>query len=128
MARLTDPETLAAYTGVLENWNLADAIVFVRQAQEFALQELGVRAKAIKERMHEFVVKEGGEVDATPERSDLYKDLHPFHYDLRFFYEGHALYAETLLEIAKDPFYSTIRVVKLKYQDEKLNRKCTVRT
>jgi hypothetical protein len=91
--------------------------------------ELGVTAKQFRRRLFQVFVKGGGTIDQQVERAEQYKKRYPFRYDLRFTLGKHPpLYAETTLDIAKDPFYSTIRVVKLKYEDEKLNRDCAVRT
>ena len=56
------------------------------------------------------------------------KEEHDHHYDLRFAFQGDDLYAETVLIRKRDPYYSTIVIVKLKYKDEQRNRSCQVQT
>ncbi len=128
MAPLKDPETLAAYKGVLSNWELSNCIVLEQQPQEFARAELGIPARRIRERMFTAFVVDSGEIDVQVAKADQFKNRYPLRYDLRFSINKQRLYAETTLDIANDPFYSTIRVVKLKYEDDKLNRQCSVRT
>jgi hypothetical protein len=92
--------------------------------------------KAVAEEMHLYASADPGGVCKVAEKLESYRDRYPFRYELRFpFHHGEdgreviELYAETVLDIHhRDPFYSTITVVKLKYKDEKLNRTCGVQT
>ncbi len=108
MARLTDPDRLAAYLDALTNWGVEGCVSFDRLSKEGAkyLRELGVKQRELKELMYEHVVG-GGEIDEVRESS---KDSEfDFHYDLRIQIQGKQVYIETRM----DPDYPRTPVESL---------------
>ncbi len=114
MARLTDPDRLAAYLDALNNWACEGCISFDKFSKEGAryLRELGVKQRELKELMHKYVAA-GGEIDEVREKS---KDSEfEFHHDLRFTIKGRLVYVETRLKysIPFETLKSTIFVVNV---------------
>lgn len=99
MARLTDPDRLAAYRDALNNWAVEGYVQFVLndQAQQWIERNLGKLAhREIGRLMHEYV-DAGGEIDEVLENREGWRDLYEFHHDLRFTIHGVAVYIETRL-------------------------------
>lgn len=117
MARLTDPDRLAAYLDALENRGVEGCISFDKLSKEAAryLRELGVKQRELKELMHEYV-STGGAIDEVREPSrDSEFD---FHYDLRMMIGGKRVYVETRMEpdyprVPVESLESTIYVVNV---------------
>jgi hypothetical protein len=115
MPPLTDPERLRCYKNALENWCYTDFVVFEELAWAW-LQANLPRANSQREiarLLYRHVAKQGGVIDEQVEARELWKDLYPFHYDLRVTIEGRRVYFETCLEYKDpdDPDDPVIRVV-----------------
>ena len=102
MARLTDPDRLAAYLDALGNWVVEGCIYFKipERAARF-LRKLGIKERELKQLMYEYVTA-GGEIDEVREVYEEYKE-HEFHHDLRFRINDKPIYIETRL-IYRPPF------------------------
>lgn len=99
MARLTDPERLAAYIDALGNWAVEGYVQFDlnEEAERWIDRELGTRIaqKDLAHMMHQYVAA-GGEIDEVRETRPLWDD-YEFHHDLRFTILGKRVYLETRL-------------------------------
>jgi hypothetical protein len=99
VARLTDPDRLAAYLDALANWAVVDYIQFDlnEEALRWIERELGasIRQKEIGELMHKHMAA-GGEIDEVRETRPQWDD-YEFHHDLRFTILGKRVYIETRL-------------------------------
>lgn len=105
MVRLTDPDRLAAYLDALGNWAVEGYIAFELKdhSQRWIERNLGsLQHREIKRLMYEYVTA-GGEIDEVRENREGWKELHEFHYDLRFTIQGIPVYIETRL-IYRPPF------------------------
>ncbi len=101
MARLIDPDRLAAYLDALGNWSFTDYVQFnlTEHAQRWIERELGyITKKDIGRLMHEYVAA-GGEIDEVRERRENYEKEHEFHHDLRLTIHAKRLYVETRLHL-----------------------------
>jgi hypothetical protein len=114
MPPLTDPERLKCYLNALANWRFRDFILFQERAWSWLRANL---PRALSERdvarlLHQHVAA-GGVIDEQVERRESWKDLYPFHYDLRVVIAGRRIYFETCLEYKNpdDPDDPRIRVV-----------------
>src|SRR4051794_14345079 len=98
MPPLTDPERLRCYHNALRNWNYTDFVLFVELAWEWLRANLS-RAYSQREiaRMLHKHIEAGGEIDEQVEKRELWRDLYPFHYDLRVVLGGRRIYFETCL-------------------------------
>ena len=121
MARLTEPDRLAAYLDALNNWAVSGCISFDRFSKEGAeyLRKLGVKQRELKELMYDYVAA-GGEIDEVRESSRDFE--FEFHYDLRFPILGKRVYVETRMSpdyprVPVETLESTIFVVNM--HDEK---------
>lgn len=117
MARLTDPDRLAAYLDALKNWAVEGCISFDRFSKEGAqyLRQLGVKQRELKELMYDHVAA-GGEIDEVREPSRNAE--FDFHYDLRFTVQGKRVYIETRMSpdyprVPVETLESTIFVVNI---------------
>jgi hypothetical protein len=116
MARLTDPERLAAYQDALANWSFDGFIVFELNETAYAWikRELeNVSLKEIGRLMHEYIAA-GGAIDEVPETRPEWSD-YPFHYDLRLTIQNKPVYIESRLnyKLPVNPDESTILVVNI---------------
>ena len=98
MAKLSDPVILGCYLNALSNWRYEGYVVFTEIAAEWLhLNVAGCSQKRFAEMLHQFVSKDGGEIDQVVETRPEWSGHHEFHYDLRPLIEGCRLYVETRL-------------------------------
>ena len=103
---MKDPDRLAAYLDVLNNWKFEGYILFTlgEPSHRWIERNLGsLEYREIKRLMFEHVVLDGGEIDEVRENNKDWQKLHEFHYDLRFTIQGIQVYIETRL-IYRPPF------------------------
>ena len=118
MARLTDPDRLAAYLDALNNWAVDGCVSFDRFSKEGAkyLRELGAKQRELKELMYDYVAA-GGEIDEAREKNkdNVKKYGFEFHHDLRFLINGRLVFIETRLDyrVPVETLESTIFVVNV---------------
>ena len=114
MPPLTDPERSRCYLNALRNWNCTGYVVFEKLAWGWLRANLPrvYSQRSIAQRLCEYV-EAGGEIDEQEEKRELWRDLYPFHYDLRVVIGGHRIYFETCLDYKDpdDPDDPVIRVV-----------------
>jgi len=111
---LTDPERLRCYRNALKNWRLSNVVVFEELAWTWLRTNLSgiYTRREIARLLHAHVVA-GGEIDEVREAREHWRDLYPFHYDLRVVIAGRRIYFETCLDYRdpNDPDDPVIRVV-----------------
>jgi hypothetical protein len=114
MPPLTDPERLRCYLNALRDWRCSNVVVFETLAWNWLRTNLPrtYHQREIARRLHEHVAA-GGEIDEVKETRELWRDLYPFHYDLRVVVSGRRIYFETCLDYKdpNDPDDPVIRVV-----------------
>ncbi len=107
MARLTDPDRLAAYLDALGNWNVEGYVRFElnEPSHRWIERNLGsLQYRDIKQLMHDYVVIKGGEIDEVAEKPDWVERYgYEFHHDLRFTIQGVPVFIETRLKY-RPPF------------------------
>lgn len=100
MAPLTDPIRLQAYRDALRNWEFTDYVQFAlnEQAYRWVRRELnGISLNGIKQRMYEYVMIDGGEIDEQPETRPEWSGRYSYHHDLRLAIRDKLVYIETRL-------------------------------
>ena len=103
MAKLNDPVVFDCYLNALSNRRYAGYVVFTEIAAEWLRVNLrGWSQELFAEGIHQFVSKDGGEIDQVVEMRPEWSSQHEFHYDLRPVIDGRRLYVETRL-IYNDP-------------------------
>ncbi len=98
----------------MRNWRTPSFILFEELAWNWLRSNLPriSRQRDVARLLHDYV-EAGGVVDQQPETRELWRDLYPFHYDLRVSIGGRRIYFETCLEYTNpnDPDDPVIRVV-----------------
>ena len=111
MPPLEDPDLLARFRAVLENWRFAGYVAWNERAtiwvkenlEEFTLRDL---ARLMWEH-----IEMGNPIYQVPERRAEW-NMYDFHYDFRFRVNGRRIYIETIL-LDDDPDDPTIQVVSV---------------
>ena len=72
MARLTDPDRVAAYRDALNNWAVDGCVSFDMLSKEGAryLRELGIKQRELKELMYDYVAADG-EIDEVAKKTRI---------------------------------------------------------
>jgi len=111
MAPLADPQLLACFTAVLQNWHVTDYVTAKDVALSWANQSLsGFSLKALAKLMHDHV-EAGGVIDQVRETRPEWNDR-DYHYDFRLSWSGRSIYVETILvdDDPKDPFIHVVSI------------------
>lgn len=97
MARLTDPERLAAFQAALLEWKCSGVITYTPRADAWIRANLPrCTQMTINEMMYKHV-RDGGEIDEVPEALEEYRRNFEFHHDFRIPFRNKVLYVETRL-------------------------------
>jgi hypothetical protein len=111
MATLTDPQILAMFVAVLQEWNCTGYVTAKELVINWIAQNLaGLRLRDVAKLMHDHV-QAGGAIDQVRERRPEYNDR-DFHYDFRLPIAGRLIYIETIL-VDDDPRDPTIHIVSM---------------
>jgi hypothetical protein len=104
MPPLTDPERSRCYLNALANWRYDGFIVFTKDAVRWLRAELpDYPPKELGRLLYEYVEANGCScMDEQVETREGWRDLHPFHHDIRMPVAGRLIYFETRL-IYRDP-------------------------
>ena len=115
MPPLTDPERSQCYRNALANWRYDGFIVFMKGAVRWLRAELpDYSFRELGRLLHEHVEANGCTcVDEQMETREGWRDLHPFHHDIRMPVAGRLVYFETRLiyRVPVDPDDPLIQVV-----------------
>jgi hypothetical protein len=111
MPRLTDPDILALFRQVLDNWYVTDYVTIKDTPFTWAGRNLsGFTVKALARLMYDHF-HAGEEIDQVRETRPEWNDR-PYHYDFRLAWCGRRLYIETVL-VDDDPTDPTIHIVSI---------------
>jgi hypothetical protein len=105
MPPLTDPERSQCYLNALANWRYDGFITFEKDAYRWLRAELPDHSvRELGRLLYEHVLANGCTcVDEQVETRERWRDLHPFHHDIRMPVAGRLIYFETRL-IYRDPY------------------------
>lgn len=113
MAPLADPQILAQFVAVLNNWNVTGYVTAKEVVLDWIADNLpGRDLRAIAKLMHDYL-QAGGRPDQVRERRPEYNDR-DYHYDFRLPIAGRPrlVYVETIL-VDDDPSDATLHIVSM---------------